>query len=195
MELIQSFLGLYLDYYIVIYRMASEALIGSMDATSMSCVLILVFSMTNMSPVSLEGPLLKPCTAPHRSAPDKNLVPHLRKFPFNVVRIPHLTEVIGISYLHNIKLLFFVFVFGSNNHNDKKTDIYLMLISCQKKSYISNILRFYNNNNIIIINDNSNKIIIPWQITIHFTFFSFQNVCMFFNFIETNSYCAAYFFL
>ena len=37
-----------------------------------------------------------------------------------------------------------------------------------EKTSRSNILRFYNNNN---INDKSNKIIIPWQITIHFTFF------------------------
>ena len=31
------------------------------------------------------------------------------------------------------------------------------------------------------------------RININFTFFSFHNVYMFFNVIETNSYCAAYF--
>ena len=49
---------------------------------------------------------------------------------------------------------------------------------------------------ILMIIVKNNKIIIPWQITIHFTFFfSLQNVCMFFHVIETNSYCAAFFFL
>ena len=48
-----------------------------------------------------KGLSLKHCTAPLRTG--QNQVPHLRKFPYNVIKTPHLNEVIGISYLHNIK--------------------------------------------------------------------------------------------
>ena len=44
-------------------------------------------------------------TAPLRTG--YNIVPHLRKFPYNVVQIPHVTEVIGIDK----NTCFFLFCF------------------------------------------------------------------------------------
>ena len=61
-------------------------------------------------------------------------------------------------------------------------DIYLMLISCRRKDIYILYIKIHKNN----INDDSNKIIILWQIIIQLTFFSFQNACMFLHVIETN---------
>ena len=71
-------------------------------------------------------------------------------------------------------------------------DRYLLDVAfLPEKRHIYQICMYIKNN----INDTSNKIIKPWQIIINFTIcFFFQNVCMFFHVIETNSYCAAIFF-
>ena len=53
-----------------------------------------------------------------------------------------------------------------------KMDIYLMLISCRRRHLYLIHLDFNNN-----INNNSNRKIIPWQITIHFTFYSRMYAC------------------